>query len=163
MLVQMLKTNRKTNLGYMEVHLCCWITGLKFKPSLDMQLATVESFQEPDFLRISTKDLKFLPFPYFFIVLVSCLLTCLKYSTFTNSEYLTGSVIQATGTVKFEDGLRMGVLPGGCWCSCGGSTYPRINIKPPRGWGLVLGWMWLSEGPHFRPNSNLLGSAHCWY
>ena len=30
-------------------------------------------------------------------------------------ESVAGSVIQATGTVEFEDGLRMGVLPGGCW------------------------------------------------
>ena len=29
-----------------------------------------------------------------------------------------GSVIQATGTMEFEDSLRMGVLPGGCWDSC---------------------------------------------
>ena len=35
---------------------------------------------------------------------------------------VAGSVIQATGTVEFEDGLRTGVLPGGCWCPCGGRT-----------------------------------------
>ena len=29
-------------------------------------------------------------------------------------ESMAGSVIQATGTVEFEDGLKMGVLPGGC-------------------------------------------------
>ena len=28
---------------------------------------------------------------------------------------MAGSVIQATGTVEFENGLRTGVLPGGCW------------------------------------------------
>ena len=78
-------------------------------------------------------------------------------------ESLVGSVIQTTGTVEFEDGLGIGVLPGGCWCPWGGCTYPRINSKPPWGCGLVLGWVWLSEGPHFRPNSNLLGSAHRWY
>ena len=33
---------------------------------------------------------------------------------------MAGSVIQATGTVEFEDGLRMEVLPGGCWCPCMG-------------------------------------------
>ena len=37
-------------------------------------------------------------------------------------ESVAGSVIQATGTVEFEDGLRTGVLPGGCWCPCGGRT-----------------------------------------
>ena len=36
----------------------------------------------------------------------------------------------------------------------GGHIYPRINLKPPFGCGLVLGWVWLSEGPTFRPNSN---------
>ena len=30
-------------------------------------------------------------------------------------ESVAGSVIQATGTVEFEDGLRMVVLLGGCW------------------------------------------------
>ena len=42
-------------------------------------------------------------------------------------------------------------------------TYPRINFKSPWGCGLVLGWVWLSEGPHFRPNSNLLITPHWWY
>ena len=32
-----------------------------------------------------------------------------------NRESVAGSVIQATGMVEFEDGLRTGVLPGGCW------------------------------------------------
>ena len=59
-------------------------------------------------------------------------------------ESVAGSVIQATGTVEFEDGLRKGVFLVGCWCPWGGRTYPRINIKPPWGCGLVLGWVWLS-------------------
>ena len=33
----------------------------------------------------------------------------------TYRESVAGSVIQATRTVEFEDGLRMGVLPEGCW------------------------------------------------
>ena len=61
-----------------------------------------------------------------------------------NRESVAGSVIQASGTVEFEDGLRMGVLFGGCWCSCEDHTYPRINFKPPWGRGLVLGWVCLS-------------------
>ena len=65
-------------------------------------------------------------------------------------ESVAGSVIQASGTVEFEDGLRTGVLLGGCWCPWGGRTYPRINFKPLWGCGLVLGWVWLSEGPHFQ-------------
>ena len=44
---------------------------------------------------------------------------------------MAGSEIQATGTVEFEDGLRTGVLPGGCLYPCGSCTYPRINSKPP--------------------------------
>merc|ERR1712026_214301 len=76
---------------------------------------------------------------------------------------VAGLVIQATGRTEFEDGLRTGVLLEDCWCPWDGCTYPRINFKPLWGCGLVLGWVWLSEGPHFRPNSNLLGSAHRWY
>ena len=61
-----------------------------------------------------------------------------------NRGSVVGSVIQATGTVEFEDGLRTGVHLGGCWCHCGGRTYPRINFKPLWGCGLVPGWVWLS-------------------
>ena len=35
---------------------------------------------------------------------------------------MAGSVIQATGTVEFEDRLRTGVLPGDCWYTCGAVT-----------------------------------------
>ena len=31
-------------------------------------------------------------------------------------------VIEAIARPEFEDGLRTGVLPGGCWYPCGGST-----------------------------------------
>ena len=47
-------------------------------------------------------------------------------------------------TVEFEDGLRTGVLHGGCWCPCGGCIYPRINSASPGVCRLVLGWVWLS-------------------
>ena len=40
---------------------------------------------------------------------------------------LQGTVIQATGTAAFEDGLRTRIVP------LGGLTYPRINLKPPLG------------------------------
>ena len=33
----------------------------------------------------------------------------------TIREFVADSVIQASGTVEFEDGLRTGVLLGGCW------------------------------------------------
>ena len=44
----------------------------------------------------------------------------LSYSSLTdnfddNLESVVGSVIQSTGTADFEDGLRAGVLPGGCF------------------------------------------------
>ena len=35
-------------------------------------------------------------------------------------DSVAGSVIQGTGILEFEDGLRMGVLPGDCWCPWGG-------------------------------------------
>ena len=52
---------------------------------------------------------------------------------------VVGLVIQATGRTEVEDGLRTGVLLGGCWCPRGGHTYPRINFKPlwVYGWSLV--------------------------
>ena len=67
-----------------------------------------------------------------------------------HQESVAASVIQAIGTVEFEDGLRMGVLLGGCWYPWGSRTYPRTNTKPPWGCGLVLGWVWLSQGPHLQ-------------
>ena len=39
-----------------------------------------------------------------------------------NRESVVGFVIQATGTVEFEDGLRTGVLPRGCWYPFWGRT-----------------------------------------
>ena len=54
-------------------------------------------------------------------------------------ESVASFLIQATGTVEFEDCLRTGVLPGGCWCPCGDHTYPRINAKLPLGSKLLLG------------------------
>ena len=66
------------------------------------------------------------------------------YYPSTMQGLLADPVIEGTLWLEFEDGLRMGVLPGGCWCPWGGRTYPRINTKPPWGCGLVLGWVWLS-------------------
>ena len=61
-----------------------------------------------------------------------------------NLGLIVDPVIEAIARLEFEDGLRTGVLLGGCWCPWGGRTYPRINTKPPWGRGLVLGWVWLS-------------------
>ena len=71
-------------------------------------------------------------------------------------ESVAGSVIQATGTVIFEDGLRTGVLPGSCWYPYGGHIKPRINSAPPRGCRLVMergGGVVVIRTP-VRPNSN---------
>ena len=59
-----------------------------------------------------------------------------------NRESVAGSVIQATGTVEFEDGLRTGFLPGGCWYSFG-----RINSTPSGG----ASWSWGQCGCHKEP------------
>ena len=37
------------------------------------------------------------------------------YNYFNIREFVADSVIQASGMVEFEDGLRTGVLLGGCW------------------------------------------------
>ena len=79
---------------------------------------------------------------------------CSSIGIWKHRESVAGSVIQATGTVEFEDGLRTGVLPGGCWCPCGGRTQPRIKSNPPWGCGLILGAVWLSKRSPVRPNSN---------
>ena len=56
---------------------------------------------------------------------------------------MDGFVIQATGTVEFEDGFMTGVLLGGYWYHCGGCIKPRINSEP-FGHRLVLGVLQLS-------------------
>ena len=69
---------------------------------------------------------------------------------------MEGSVIQATGTVKFEDGLRMGVLPGSL--EAVGALRAVItslgSIPTPPG---SSGWSWEQCGCHrnppVRPNS----------
>ena len=63
---------------------------------------------------------------------------------------LGGSVIKINGRVEFEDGLRMGVHLGGCWCPSGGRTYPRINFNSPGG----AGWSWVGHGCHKDPISD---------
>ena len=52
---------------------------------------------------------------------------------------MVGAVIQATKTMKSEDGLRMRVLRGLYWCHCGACTKPRINDNPLFGCGLSYG------------------------
>ena len=44
---------------------------------------------------------------------------------------MTGSVIQATGMVEFEDGLRMGVLQEDCWCPYGGHATLESDMARP--------------------------------
>ena len=71
-------------------------------------------------------------------------LQCLITILYLKLGLIADPVIEAIARLEFEDGLRTGVLLGGCWCPWGGRTYPRINTKPPWGRGLVLGWVWLS-------------------
>ena len=77
-------------------------------------------------------------------------------------ESVAGSVIQATGKVEFEDGLRTGVLPGGCWYPCGSCTWPRINSAPPGGCRLVMGLCGCQKEPLSDRIQILPSSAHGW-
>ena len=52
----------------------------------------------------------------------------------------SGFVIQPTGRVEFDDGLRTGVLHGDCWCNFGDCIKLMINPNPLLGQGLVLGF-----------------------
>ena len=73
-------------------------------------------------------------------------------------------VIEAIARLEFEDGLRMGVLLGGCWCPWGGRTYPRTNTKPPLGAGVGPGLGVVVIRPPFTDQIPiLLSSAHGWY
>ena len=47
------------------------------------------------------------------IILATVFYICLRF--ISNWESVAGSVIQATGTVDFEDGLWTVAHPGGCW------------------------------------------------
>ena len=50
-----------------------------------------------------------------------------------NRESVLGSVIQATGTDEFEDGLRKGVLQEDSWCPYSGhSTLEYDMVRPWR-------------------------------
>ena len=74
-------------------------------------------------------------------------------------------VIEVFARLDLEDGLRTGVLPGGCWCPWGGRTYPRINSNPhPLGArvGPGLGVVVL-RFPFTDQILILPGSAHGWY
>ena len=39
-----------------------------------------------------------------------------EFDSFYQLEFVADSVIEATARLEFEDGLRTGVLHGGCWC-----------------------------------------------
>ena len=58
---------------------------------------------------------------------------------------MAGSVIQALGTVEFEDGLRKGVLSGGCWG-------PSLGSTPPGDAGWAWGQCGCHGDPPVRPN-----------
>ena len=46
-------------------------------------------------------------------------------------ESVAGSVIQATGMVEFEDGLRTGVLQEDCWCPYSGHAILESDMARP--------------------------------
>ena len=48
-----------------------------------------------------------------------------------NWESVSGSVIQATGTVEFEDGLRTGVLQEDSWCPYSGHATLESDVARP--------------------------------
>ena len=69
-------------------------------------------------------------------------------------ESVVGSAIQANRTVELGDGLRIGVLPGGCLYPCGGCTWPRIKSAPPEGCRFGHGGSMDIIRTPVRPNSN---------
>ena len=54
----------------------------------------------------------------------------------THRESVVGSVIQATGTVEYEDGLRTGVLQEDSWCPYSGRATLESDMARP--WRLAL-------------------------
>ena len=55
-----------------------------------------------------------------------------KQYSVMHRESLAGSVIQAIGTVEFEDGLRTGVLQEDCWCTYSG--HATLESDMARSW-----------------------------
>ena len=76
---------------------------------------------------------------------------------------MAGSVIQATGTVVFEDGLRMEVLLEAAGALVAAAPILESILHHPGG----AGWSWVGCGCHKDPISDqipiLLSSAHGWY
>ena len=56
--------------------------------------------------------------------LVMCSNFLLKedFYAFNKLGLVADPVIEAIARLEFEDGLRTGVLPGGCWYPCSGRT-----------------------------------------
>ena len=57
-------------------------------------------------------------------------------SMYTLETFHGGSVIQATGTVEFEDGLRTGVLQEDSWCPYSGRA--TLESDMARSWRPAL-------------------------
>ena len=68
-------------------------------------------------------------------------------------------VIKAIVEPKFEDGLKTGILPGGCWCHCGGQIKSRIDSESFLWSAWVLVALWLSYDILWDPDSNLFDSG----
>ena len=60
----------------------------------------------------------------------------LSNTSFGYRASVAGAVIQATGTVEFEDGLRTGVFQEDCWCPYSGRITLESDMARP--WRLAL-------------------------
>ena len=58
---------------------------------------------------------------------------------------MVGSVIHAIGALEFEDSLRIGVLPGGCWYIL--LTALSLESILISSWGAGWSWVYLPHGP----------------
>ena len=80
-----------------------------------------------------------------------------------DGESLADSVIQTTGTVEFDDGLRMVYLLEGCWCHCVDCTKPRIKPSHLLGCKTTPGDGVVVIRSLVGPKSNLLDLIYQWY
>ena len=79
-----------------------------------------------------------------------------------NREFVAGSVIQATGMVKFEDGLRMGESLEAAGALVVAAPILESISTPPGG----AGWSWVGYGCQKDPISDQIPTcliSHWWY
>ena len=98
--------NPKTDIGYFYMYLSVIdYRNLYVVLMLFQRLNLLRN----EYFSFKTTDICLFFWPIFFIMpnFLSFFTVC--------REFVADSVIQASGTVEFEDGLRTGVLLGGCW------------------------------------------------